>query len=108
MKCEQSETWHNIFDCCNPTCLIASVIKSWAIFYDIDLTDTSFYTPEEWKSRGEPWGDNSVLSITFEGELYNVINEGSYKEVNVLIDRLKEIGYFGEQGFAWSMHFYPL
>ena len=73
---------------------------------DFELT---FYTQDEWRARGEPWGDEAVLSITTEGELCHLLNglTGDGSQVDEFQEYVESLGYWYEMGYRWSLHFYP-
>jgi hypothetical protein len=72
---------------------------------DIDVT---WYSKTAWRERGEPYGNEAVLSLTFEGPLYDALNYGEYRwrNRNELDEITRRHGFFMEQGYAWSIHFY--
>jgi hypothetical protein len=77
------------------------------------MTDVTFYSPEEWRERGERHGDGALLNVTFEGELYEHMNVPWEKnppfEVRHRIEELaREHGLRFEQGYGWSMHFFRI
>jgi len=69
-------------------------------------TDVAFYTQKEWKDRGEPFGNDAVLSMTFEGSLYEVLNYGGGELNDEFYAIAERHGYMVEMGYAWSAHFY--
>jgi hypothetical protein len=78
----------------------------------LDGPDVHYYSKREWQERGEPYGNDAPLSMTFEGGLNHVLN---YPETRAaqqvrtdLEDLAHEHGFFFEQGFGWSAHFYAL
>lgn len=86
---------------------------------DLDLDhDTWVYTQDEWRKRGEPYGNDAVLSIASEGGLYRLINGGPPRdelgraawqaEIDTFNAWLERYRLYYEMGFAWSFHFYPL
>ena len=64
-----------------------------------------FYTPQEWKTRGESYGTESILVLVHDGgDLYPVCdyNCGNYKtmdEFRVFLER--EFGVYTEQCTSW-------
>jgi hypothetical protein len=69
--------------------------------------DAAWYTPSEWADRGEPFGNGAVLSLTFEGPLYSAINgEYGWSIRDRIVEIARERGFWFEQGYAWSVHFY--
>ena len=75
--------------------------------------DMGFYSKSAWRARGEPFGNEAAWSMTFEGPLYEALNYGEwggFREggaVDFLAETARKYGYFFEQGYAWSGHFYP-
>jgi hypothetical protein len=73
--------------------------------------DARLYTKEEWNDRGEEYGKKADLTLTIDGSpLYRALNYGepdwSYMEaLNALA---KRYGYYYEQGYAWTVHFYKV
>ena len=74
--------------------------------------DSSIYTPEQWRQRGETVGRNAILTIATEGPLYSLINRpewrGAASEHADFTDFLGSLGVYYELGHAWSLHLYPL
>jgi hypothetical protein len=68
--------------------------------------DVHFYSRKEWEDRGEDYGQDSELSVTYEGPLNTELNYGNGR-VYEATRQIAEHGYWFEMGFAWSMHFYP-
>lgn len=72
-----------------------------------DLGDLNFWTPEQWDNeRGEPYGRRALLTATFEGPIYALMNTGTGFP-DKLVTALDTLGVYYEQGFAWSLHVYP-
>lgn len=70
--------------------------------------DVHFYSKSQWQARGEPFGNEAPLSMTFEGPLYDALNYGEWgwrvrDELETLVH---SHGFWMEQGYAWSAHFY--
>jgi len=74
--------------------------------------DMGFYSKSAWRARGEPFGNEADWSLTFEGPLYEALNYGEwggYREggaVDFFANVGRKYGYWWEQGYAWSGHFY--
>lgn len=71
--------------------------------------DRSFYTKEEWADRGEDYCNDSPIVMCFEGDWYmkfNYHDPDSHQIMEQVSERLKEIGYYYEQGHAWNCGFY--
>lgn len=83
--------------------------------------NSTAWTGDEWRARGEELGNDAFLVVTSEGTdwIYllngNIFTydlkkkdrdyfQGLYDEWNRLIEGL---GYHWEMGFSWSVHFYP-
>lgn len=75
-------------------------------------TDVAILSTEEWAARGEPYGNKAVLSMTFEGGLYELLNYPCGRGAFELGDKFRalgeDLGLYMEQGFAWSGHWYPM
>ena len=71
----------------------------------------AFYTPEEWRERGEEYGLDSVLILCHDGgdlSVYcNLYERNEYSYVR-LTESLREIGYWFEPCTAWYTAVYPL
>lgn len=69
----------------------------------------AFYTPEEWKARGEQYGTESELILCHDGgDLYYMCNWDSdlnwtcnYRGIETLRKHLEPMGYFIEQCTSW-------
>lgn len=90
--------------------LIRAIVTKHARKYGINLTDVHFYSPKEWKDRGEQFGDGALASVTFEGELYDAINNNEFGTniAEKIRSDLEQHNLYYEQGYAWSMHIYPI
>jgi hypothetical protein len=75
--------------------------------HDLDI-DTHFYTQDEWQARGEPFGNNAELSLTFEGALYHLLNYHGGELADAFYAIAGKYGYYVDLGYAWSAHFYKL
>jgi len=77
--------------------------------FDYEVT---WYSKAAWQARGERFGNEADVSLVFEGPLYEALNYGSYGgyreggAVDFFAETARKYGYFFEQGFAWSGHFY--
>jgi hypothetical protein len=77
------------------------------LFKKNQFIDWKFYTPKEWGDRGEKYGQKSLLTLTFEGELYDIFNYGSDPDIySAMVDICYRHKIYWEQGFAWTAHFY--
>jgi len=86
---------------------VQAYLKKWGLDYDVH-----WYSKTKWRERGEPFGNEADLSLTFEGPLYEALNYGSYGGYRAggaqdfLAEVGRKYGYFFEQGYAWSGHFH--
>ena len=96
---------------------LAARIEKWLKDYKSDghdmelMYDARVYTQEQWKARGEKYGNDAVVSITTEGPLYMVLNseygEAGWKIEEDFRNFLESLGgYHYELGYAWSVHIY--
>jgi len=75
--------------------------------YNDLFEDVTLYSQDEWQEREEQYGNDSILSMTFEGPFYEMINYGmmnSLKEEFLAI--VEKNGFYKELSYAWAMHFY--
>ena len=71
----------------------------------------AFYTPEEWRDRGEKYGTDSVLILCHDGgdlALYCNLDYAYYRGQKLLNFCLKDIGYYYEPCTSWYSAVYPL
>ena len=74
--------------------------------------DTHWYSKTAWKERGEPFGNEAALSLTFEGPLYEALNYGEWGGYraggadDVIHTTARKYGFYAEMGYAWSLHFH--
>lgn len=91
--------------------LLKNEVKAYLKKWGLD-TDVTFYSKTKWRERGEPYGNEAVLSMTFEGPLYEALNYGEwggYREggaVDFFANVGQKYGLYFEQGYAWSGHFH--
>lgn len=80
--------------------------------YNIPMTDVKFYTKEKWVERGEMYGNESQMTMTFEGPFYHIYNNPEVKQDFQMLEDfntiLRKWNLYAEGGFAWSLHFYPI
>ncbi|MBH1513266.1 hypothetical protein A7Y00_19010 [Stenotrophomonas maltophilia] len=83
-----------------------AALTEWMIKEEI-LGDAFFVDIETWRSRGESYGDDSLLVLAFDGStLHTMLNSGGdTEEFDDLID---SFGFGYELGHSWSMGFYPI
>lgn len=71
----------------------------------------TFYDPKQWQERGEEIGLYADLTLTCEGDLYNILN-GYASDSTQLSDDFSRIvnaaGYWWEPGYTWAFHFYKM
>lgn len=68
-----------------------------------------FYSPKEWKSRGEQHGDGSVLVVTYDGGDHREFFNYDYESVDSIADMdnaLEKAGYMHEPINHWSTAIY--
>lgn len=86
---------------------LKSVVTDWLRMNEL-LYDTRAYTPKEWEERGEKYGGGSVLTITTEGPMYEMLNDGWNPRLNEKWEQfLVGLRLWYELGYAWSVHLYP-
>jgi hypothetical protein len=64
----------------------------------------TFYTPDEWKARGEDYGTESELVVVYDGgDFHSICNTGMgfYTAHESLQEELDKAGYFFEQCTGW-------
>jgi hypothetical protein len=89
---------------------IAEAVRQWLREMELDF-GTRVYTREEWRKRGEQWGNNAPVTITAEGEFNHLMNDYEEKDVEEAFFRrwdrfLSGLGLWWEFGYAWSIHLY--
>ena len=94
---------------CPPSQLKAA-IQGFIAKHDLGQ-DVHWYTEKEWKERGEEYCLKSPFVVTFEGDLYRVINWGDgnaydHQLHEALYKIVQDLGWYWEQGNAWNMGFY--
>ena len=78
---------------------------------DVDTTGRSFYTPAEWKSRGEQYGLKSELIVVHDGgDLASFFNPdyGSWKLQSAMNVALEKVGYYAEPCTTWYTAIYKM
>jgi hypothetical protein len=70
---------------------------------------TTFYSPEEWEARREPYSQGGVLVVTYDGgeprEAMTGEDEGLYEQMQ---EALNAQGFYFEAGTSWSGGVYRL
>jgi len=86
---------------------VEKAVRQWAKELDISLTDTSFYSQEDWAKRKERFGNQAEVSITTEGELNLILTYGTYPHArDSFYELIEKLGYWFELGYSWSIHLY--
>ena len=72
-----------------------------------------FWSPKEWRDKGEPYGRNSALVILHEGgdhapffSLDHSYYDGSYNQYEEQVRFLSEYGFWLEGLYTWSSAIY--
>lgn len=76
-----------------------------------DLGSNRFYTPQQWRDRGEEYGRNSVLVITYDGgdhrrffnmdACYRTGRASDYDSWEEMQEVLREAGFYFEECTCW-------
>ena len=70
-----------------------------------------FYSPQQWRDRGEQYGTESLLVITHDGGdhacAFN-LDYGGYAVHEALQNRLRELGMFVEAATSWYSSVYSI
>jgi len=86
-------------------------IGMWLKARDLDH-GVRIYTQEEWKRRGEKYGNDAVLTMTAEGTFNHIMNypesRADFKIINDFVALLAKLGFWSEQGYSWTWHLYPM
>ena len=90
----------------------AEVIK--AVLKEHETTYTggckAFYAPTQWRERGEEYGLGSELIVVYDGgdlRPFFSTDEGAWSLLDVMNERLGEIGAYAEACTAWYSAIYP-
>lgn len=70
----------------------------------------AFYSPKEWRERGEAYGTDSVLIVVHDGgDLAYRFNydHGCFGLVNEMAGALNEVGFYAEPCTSWYSAIYP-
>ena len=98
-----------------------------AIEPDLNLGGVRFLSGEEWRNRGEKYGETAVLVLIHEGErpfakyfsydaCYEVANAGRhctaeganvYRACDEMADHLRSGGFLPEQMYRWATSVHP-
>ncbi len=63
-----------------------------------------FYSPTEWKERGEPYGKESELVVVYDGgehRPYFTYSEGKPELIEKMVKVLEELGLYFEECEGW-------
>ena len=89
----------------------AVAIQSFAKEHELDTGGCiSFYSPQQWKERGEEYGKNSELIIVYDGGDLAQFFEYDYEEysrIDQMSDLLKSVGAYTEACTCWYSAVYP-
>lgn len=90
--------------------LVKKIVTQWARKNDVDLTDVGFYSPKEWRDRGESYCREASCIITAEGTLCGIWNgyygTASYALLDSFYNMLQEHGLWYEMGTHWYVGIY--
>lgn len=93
-----------------------------AIEPDLNLGGVSFLSGEEWRNRGESYGENAVLVLIHEGQpsfakyfsydtCYEMNRKGpsgdEYLTCDDMTDHLLSAGFLPEQMYRWATSVHP-
>jgi len=71
-----------------------------------------FYSPTEWRARGEHWGNDAALVMTSEGGFNRILEYPEHADDFKLIKEwkkfLEKLGWRYESLAVWAFGFYPL
>ena len=71
-----------------------------------------FYSPQEWRDRGEQYGTNSELVIVYDGSdvgrLFSLDKDmtADYVNLNAMSETLHSVGFFAEECTCWYAALY--
>lgn len=74
----------------------------------------TFYSPKEWRARGEPYGRNSELIVVYDGGAVmpffngNVAYEGGWTLMEEMNAALKKVGLYAEECTGWYAAIYKI
>ena len=93
-------------------CQIIEAITKVATKYELDINEVDFYSSQDWEDRGEPYCNNSLVVMTFDGGwMYDVANFTSmaWDDISVEINEaLRELGVYYECGHSWNAGVYHI
>ncbi|EGT5675344.1 hypothetical protein AGJ34_20455 [Cronobacter dublinensis subsp. dublinensis] len=81
-------------------------LTEWAIKEGL-LDDAQFLSQKEWHDRNEDLHDDALMVMVIDGSgLYSLLNNGC--DLTEFDDLIESFGFWYEQGYAWSVGFYPI
>ncbi len=92
--------------------------KAWQIIHDyitatkLDYTGgcRTFYSPGEWRARGEEYGTNSELIVVYDGgdvrECFD--SEFKYDHEEAIREKLDQVGLYAERCTGWYSAIYSV
>lgn len=66
----------------------------------------AFYSPKEWRKRGEKYGRDSAFIVVHDGGALSSYNSVDW--VDVLLPHLRELGFFAEPCTCWYTAVYRI
>ncbi len=85
--------------------LFKASLSEWLIRNELD-TDSGFYSPIEWQSRGEEFLLGAEMILVTEGGLHFLLNYCDAPKLDEFFDLCESFGYWFEMGHSWSLGFY--
>ena len=77
---------------------------------ELDLTYTggckTFYSPKEWKEKGEEYGINSELIVVYDGGDVSEFFDGAFYDK--MVKYLKNVGLYFERCTCWYSAIYKI
>lgn len=71
----------------------------------------AFYTPQEWRERGEKYGTESKLIVCHDGgalTAYFNYDYMDYPAIERMTNALADLGYFAQPCTSWYTAIYPI
>jgi len=85
---------------------LKNALTEWSIKEGL-FHDAHFYTQIEWNERGEDLHTDALMVLVIDGSgLYHLLNAGC--DTSEFDDLIESFGFMYEQGYAWSVGFFPL
>lgn len=100
------------FPASNPFEAIRARVDEWVAKKLGERGLITWYTPEQWAERGEPYGQGATATAVIDGSaLHGLLNYPETAAAFKLYDQFyrltDDLGYFSELGYAWTLHWYP-